>query len=133
MLSIRITGRDHQTLVEEQRRDRDTEYGEVIERVPQFLAEIELETARGRATYAEVEESEADLARFETWLAAIIDRDYFDAARGDQARDAVQRCREALAQFELAALAADNTDIDRPAADDLPSVGPGLRVVPDQL
>ena len=47
----------------------------------QFLAEIEMETGRGRATYAEVEESEADLERFEKWLTAIANRDYFDAPR----------------------------------------------------
>ncbi|MFF7987148.1 Chromate resistance protein ChrB [Streptomyces sp. NPDC007901] len=31
------------------------------------------------ATYAEVEESEADLERFDRWLAKIAARDYFDA------------------------------------------------------
>src|SRR5687768_9815471 len=63
---------------------RDTEYREVVERVPQFLAEIEMKTARGRATYAEVEESE-------------------------------QRCREPLAAFETAALAAYNADVENSA------------------
>ena len=49
--------------------ERDAEYAEVVERAPQLLAELETETARGRATYAEVEESEADLERFNKWLA----------------------------------------------------------------
>ena len=44
----------------------DTEYREVIVRVLQFLAEIEMEITRGRATYAEVEESKADRDHFET-------------------------------------------------------------------
>jgi hypothetical protein len=110
MITVAISGDEHQVLVDEQRRDRDTEYGEVVERVPKFLAEIEMETARGRATYAEVEESEADLERFEKWLAAIANRDYFDAPGGDEARAAVQRCREALAAFETAANAADNEE-----------------------
>ena len=107
MITVSISGDEHQALVDEQQRDRDTEYGEVVKRVPQFLAEIDMETARGRATYAEVEESEADLERFEKWLTAIANRDYFDAPGGDEARAAVQRCREALAAFETAALAAD--------------------------
>jgi hypothetical protein len=47
-------------LIGQQRRDRDTEYREVVERVP---AEIEIETALGRATCA-VAESESDLERF---------------------------------------------------------------------
>ena len=47
------------------------------------------EQARGRATYAEVEESEADLHRFQAWLAKIEARDYFLAPGGDAARTAV--------------------------------------------
>jgi G3E family GTPase len=94
-------------IVAEQRADRDTEYGEVLERTPTFLAEIAHETARGRATYAEVEESEADLERFEKWLSSIAARDYFNAGGGQVARDAVQACRDAFTAFEAAALAAD--------------------------
>jgi hypothetical protein len=116
-LLIWVGGPDHDALVAEQRNARDEEYREVIERVPSFLAEITMETARGRASYAEVEESEADLERFEKWLTAISARDYFDAATGVEARAAVQRCRDALAGFEAAALAVefDDTDTDSPA------------------
>ena len=110
ILTVALDDHDHEALAAEQRDERDDEYGEVVERVPQFLAEIEMETARGRATYAEVEESEADLERFEKWLASIADRDYFEAPRGADARVAVQRCREALAAFEALALAADTDD-----------------------
>ena len=93
-------------LVAEFNAERDAEYAEVVERVPEFLEELEKETARGRATYAEVEESEADLERFDKWLAKIAARDYFAAGGGDAARQAVQRCRAALAAFEDAAIAA---------------------------
>ncbi|MFI8489404.1 Chromate resistance protein ChrB [Streptomyces rubrogriseus] len=93
-------------LVAEFNAERDKEYGEVVERAPQLLAELEQETARGNATYAEVEESEADLERFDKWLAKIAARDYFGAPGGTAARDAVERCRTALAAFEDAALAA---------------------------
>jgi Protein ChrB, N-terminal len=106
-LTIRVDGPDHDALVAEQQRERDDEYREVVERVPQFLSEITMETGRGRATYTEVEESEADLERFEKWLAAINARDYFQAPSGAAARAAVQRCREALAAFEAAAVAAE--------------------------
>jgi hypothetical protein len=110
ILTVALHDRDHEALAAEQRGERDDEYGEVVERVPQFLAEIEMETSRGRATYAEVEESEADLERFEKWLASIADRDYFNAPRVADARLAVQQCREALAAFEALALAADTDD-----------------------
>ena len=39
----------------EQSADRDTEYGEVVERTGEFLAEIDRETQRRRAAYTEVE------------------------------------------------------------------------------
>jgi Protein ChrB, N-terminal len=106
----------------EQRADRDTEYGEVLERTPAFLDEIARETARGRATYAEVEESEADLERFEKWLASIAARDYFNSPGGQAAREAVQACRDAFTAFEAAALAAET---GTPTAADTPQ----LRVV----
>ncbi len=86
---------------------RDAEYVEVLERLPAFLGELEMERARGRATYAEVEESEADLERFRSWLGKIAARDYFAAPIGAHARDAVQRAADALADFEQAALSAE--------------------------
>jgi hypothetical protein len=98
---------EQDAVIAEQRADRDVEYGEVVERTPAFLAEIAQETARGRATYAEVEESEADLERFDKWLASISVRDYFHASGGQAARDAVQACRDAFSAFEAAALAAE--------------------------
>jgi hypothetical protein len=106
-LTIQVEGSDHDALVAEQRSERDGEYREVLERVPAFLSEIAMETARGRTTYTEVEESEADLERFEKWLAAITARDYFQAAAGSTARAAVQHCRDALAGFEATALTAE--------------------------
>jgi hypothetical protein len=86
-----------------------------------------METARGRATYAEVEESEADLERFEKWLASITARDYFGAPGGTAARAAVQQCGEALAGFEAAALVADLGEGET----DNRSEGFGPRVVKD--
>ena len=97
---------EYAQLVDEFNAERDTEYGEVVERAPDLLEELRKETARGNATYAEVEESEADLARFDKWLAKIAARDYFRSAGGAAAREAVERCRTAVAAFEAAALAA---------------------------
>jgi hypothetical protein len=70
---------------------------------------VDLVTSPGRATYAEVEESEP------TWnasrnVASIAAPDYFEAPQGADARLAVKRCREALAAFEALTLAADSED-----------------------
>lgn len=98
---------EHAALMAEFNTARDAEYAEIVQRTPALLEEIAAETARGRATYAEVEESEADLDRFRTWLAKIAARDYFNAPGRAAAEAAVDRCARALAEFEAAALAAD--------------------------
>jgi hypothetical protein len=94
-------------LVSELQAARDDEYGEVLERVPAFLAELRNERDRDRATYEEVEESEADLERFRAWLAKIDRRDYFGAPRRAEAHAAVERCAQALEAFESEAFARD--------------------------
>lgn len=110
-------------LVSELQAARDDEYGEVVERVPAFLDELRSERDRDRATYEEVEESEADLERFRAWLAKIDRRDYFGAPRRAEAHAAVERCARALEAFESEAFARDA----QPAAE-----RPPLRAVKDK-
>jgi hypothetical protein len=102
------------SIVEAFRSERAVEYAEVLERVPSLLEELATERARGRTTYAEVEESEADLERFRSWLGKISARDYFAAPNAAEAHAAVERCAAELAAFEQAALAAEAPE---PAAD----------------
>jgi hypothetical protein len=107
---LRVTfdeGDEEAQLVSELQAARDDEYGEVLERVPAFLNELRSERDRDRATYEEVEESEADLERFRTWLAKIDRRDYFGAPRRAEAHAAVERCAQALEAFESEAFARD--------------------------
>jgi Protein ChrB, N-terminal len=101
---------EERSLVEEFNAARDAEYAEVLERIPALRQELAHERARGRATYAEVEESEADLERFRSWLAKIAARDYFAAPAGEAARAAVDDAAVDLAAFERAALHAEASD-----------------------
>jgi hypothetical protein len=98
---------EEHAVIEDFRRERAVEYADLLERIPEFLAELDRERARGRTTYAEVEESEADLHRFQSWLAKIAARDYFDAPGAAEAQAAVERCATELAAFEEDALAAE--------------------------
>lgn len=108
VLNFRVTDAvEQQRLVTDFNNARDIEYGEVLERTPSFLEELAMERGRGRTTYAEVEESEADLDRFKSWLDKIAKRDYFDAPKGTNARKAVEQCEQELADFETAALASE--------------------------
>ena len=107
LLHIALTEADQAQLAAEMNAARDSEYAEVLDRLPQFLAELDKERARARTTYAEVEECEADLDRYRSWLAKIGARDYFAAPGGSAARAAVQAAAAELAAFEQAALTAE--------------------------
>src|ERR1044072_7934277 len=109
--SLRVTFPDpaeQRQVIGEFNAARDAEYAEVLDRLPTFHEELDLERARGRATYAEVEESEADLERFRSWLAKIAARDYFTAPAGPTAPAGVQDAAADLAAFEQDALAAES-------------------------
>jgi len=94
-------------LIDRLNAERSDEYNEFCSRVPAFLDEIAHERALGRTTYAEVEESEADLDRLRTWIKRINDRDYFDAPGGSEAAEALARCVEEFELFESESLQAD--------------------------
>ena len=123
MLRIRLTdAKQEAAVIDAIQRERTDEYREVVERTRQFHDELRLERSRGRATYTELEESDADLARHQKWLAAIRARDYFGAPGAEEAAVAVASCEEALARFESEALSAElgESTLDR---------RPGLRAL----
>jgi hypothetical protein len=105
---------------------RDVEYDDFLGRLPSLHRELAEERVRGNATYVEVEESEADLERFRTWLAKIVARDYFQAPGGQAAGAAVEQAAADLAAFEEAALQAEAPE------NQVPDQAPRLRAV-DEL
>jgi len=120
MLRITLTDdRQEAAVIDAMQRERTDEYRELVERTRTFHAELRFERGRGRATYTELEESDADLARYQKWLAAIRARDYFAAPGGDEAAAAVASCEEALARFESDALSAE---LDESAVDARPTL-----------
>ena len=123
MLRIELEDpRQEARVIDAMQAERTDEYHELVESTRQFHDELEDERRRGRATYTELEESDADLARYNKWLAAVRARDYFDAPGGDEATAAVASCEAALARFESDALSAE---LDESASD----AGPALRAV----
>jgi hypothetical protein len=115
-------------IIAEFQQDRAAEYQELLDRLPELSRELAAERAKGRLTYAEVEESEADLARFQRWLAKIDGRDYFGCPLRDQARAAVDRCAQDLAAFEAEAFSAES---GTPAATAPGRPGTPLRLAKD--
>jgi hypothetical protein len=100
--------RERGELAEEMAAAVDEEYAEVLERLPSFFAELEMESGRGRVVFAEVEESEADLERFRSWVAKIEARDYFGAPSGRRVRAELERAAATLNTFAAAALAGED-------------------------
>ena len=123
MLRIHLTdAKQEAVVVDAIQRERTDEYREVVGSTRLFHEELQFERGRGRATYTELEESDADLARHQKWLAAIRARDYFGAPGGQEAAAAVASCEAALARFESEALSAE---LDESA----PDSRPGLRAL----
>ena len=108
MLRIQLTDdMQEAAVIDTIQRERTDEYRELVESTRQFHEELQDERRRGRTIYTELEESDADLARHQKWLAAVRRRDYFDAPGGAEAAAAVASCEEALALFETEALTAE--------------------------
>jgi Protein ChrB, N-terminal len=121
------------SIIDEFCRERADEYAEVCSRTPAFLEEIATERRKGRATYTEFEESEADLHRLESWLAKIQARDYFSASGQSEAADAIAECATTLSEFEHEALAAEIGDASvRVDARSHPRASPRLRAVEEE-
>lgn len=110
LLQVVLTDRTEcQQLIADFRQASDAEYQDLLGRVPAFLTELDTERARGRASLVEVEENEADLQRYRSWLAKIQARDYFQAPLGQTAQGALERCARELARFEHEAFEAETT------------------------
>lgn len=57
---------------------------------------------RGKFTFAELEELEADWEKIQRWLGRVRDRDFFDASQYRNAADALQHARSSLEIFTTA-------------------------------
>jgi hypothetical protein len=106
-----FAGDAQQVLLARFNTERDAEYAEVVERAQALVDELEKETARGKFTFAESEENEADLAKLRRWLDAIGQRDRYGAAGRAQALKEIEAAALALRIFtERCAEADELTD-----------------------
>lgn len=78
---------------------RDDEYAEVVENVERFEDEISRESRRGKFTFAELEDLEADWDKLQRWRERIRERDFFAALGHLSADEALERARSALDAF----------------------------------
>ncbi|MGH3681788.1 MAG: Chromate resistance protein ChrB [Natronosporangium sp.] len=88
---------EYETLVGRFNIHRSTEYADMQERIGMLTDEITAATRRGRrASYVQVDEFEADLARVRTLLDRIIARDYFGSRHRAAAQADLDRCAQAI-------------------------------------
>jgi hypothetical protein len=102
---LRVSGsspESNESIVRLFQSDRSREYDEFAERCAAFLNEINRESAAGKYTFAEMEESEHDLKKLARWLAKIQARDFFPNGRREQSVALQAQCRRALRGFSQA-------------------------------
>ncbi len=77
------------------------QYDEIIEDCEvNFKKEIEFETFRQNFTYAEAEEIRQDLEKIRRWYDRVVERDWFEAARRENALQSIDQCEKLLEEFE---------------------------------
>jgi hypothetical protein len=85
------------------------EYDEIIEEcTTKFHKEIEFERFRKNFTYEEAEEIYADLEKIRSWLALVVQRDWFGSSSRDEAERQLALSTEAYEQFEKECFAASS-------------------------
>jgi hypothetical protein len=110
-----------EAIVQSFRADRGGEYDEFEERCGALLTEISKETGTEKFTFAELEETEQELAKLTRWQRKIKSRDFFPDERWPRSVEMVDRCRSKLQQFarsvyeaEGVPLHAGDTEEDEP-------------------
>lgn len=78
---------------------RDEEYAEIVENVERFEDEVRRESGKGKFTFAELEDLEADWEKIERWLARVQARDFYGATGAATTAEAITRGKHALELF----------------------------------
>jgi len=86
---------------------RDDEYGEIVDRCEDFLAQVRKEYVADHFTYAELEENEVDLVKLRNWLARVRQRDAFGASGRPAAEKALEACQQSLDDYAARVYAAE--------------------------
>jgi hypothetical protein len=87
---------------------RAAEYAEIFERATAIVDELGRESARGKFTFAEVEENEAGIAKVRGWLRRVNVRDLFGCQARSEAELAIKRAEQTLAAFIEQAVARES-------------------------
>lgn len=101
-------------LLERFNQARDAEYAEIVENVERFEDEIRREGSKGRFTFAQLEDIEADWEKVQRWHERVRTRDFFDAPGRAGADDALARGQAELQAFTNEVSVREGIEADRP-------------------
>jgi hypothetical protein len=93
---------------------RAAEFGEFVENVERFEDELRRESRKGKFTFAELEENEADYERLERWFTRILDRDFFGSPLREEAKEALIGGRRTLEVFASQVYAHEDVQEESP-------------------
>jgi hypothetical protein len=87
---------------------RDAEYAELLENVERFEYEVRREGEKGRFTFAQLEDVEAEWEKLQRWVERIRARDFFTATAGPRAAAALQAAAGLLETFTASVYAREH-------------------------
>jgi hypothetical protein len=99
-----------QHVIERFNQARGEEYAELSENVERFEDEIRREQRKGRFTYAQLEDIEADWDKLQRWSKRIAARDFFNSAARAEVDSALERGHDLLEAFRAAIYEHEATD-----------------------
>lgn len=105
----KLAANSEELLLELFNKQRQSEYDELIEGCRHFLQEIEMETKKGKFTYHEVEENEAELGKLKRWHKKIAKRDFFSCPSSEQAKHMLDECEQRFNEFTEKVYATEGT------------------------
>jgi hypothetical protein len=92
---------EHEKIVTEFRQQTTKRFDEIIENCEvNFQKELEFETFRKNFTYEEAEEERIEFEKIVAWFNAVVERDWFEAPKREEARIWIDRCEKLLDEFE---------------------------------
>lgn len=86
-------------LIERFQQQANEEYQEFLGRCQDFHRELEHERQESNFTFAELDENQAELAKLQSWLPKIHERDLFEATGYVAAIEALKLCEQDFQEF----------------------------------
>jgi hypothetical protein len=103
-----------ENLIQRFNQARNAEYAELVDNVERFEDEIRRESSKGRLSFAQLEDIEADWEKLQRWQERISARDFFQAPGRSGATKALEQGQAALEAFTAQVYALEGVNEEGP-------------------